>query len=48
MFKQVRTLPCVFAIWHARWLTSLNKVFIHVLSFGKKEHSKQLVAGMTR
>nr|DAU87363.1 MAG TPA: hypothetical protein [Caudoviricetes sp.] len=46
--KQVRILPCVFVIWHARWHTSLNKIFYSRFSFKKKEHSKQLVAGMTR
>nr|DAD58146.1 MAG TPA: hypothetical protein [Caudoviricetes sp.] len=34
--KQVRILSCVFAIWHARWLTSLNKVFIHVFLLKRK------------
>nr|DAO95907.1 MAG TPA: hypothetical protein [Caudoviricetes sp.] len=27
-FKQVRILSCVFAVWHARWHTSLIKVFV--------------------
>nr|DAQ73883.1 MAG TPA: hypothetical protein [Caudoviricetes sp.] len=35
-FKQVRILSCVFAVWHARWHTSLNKVFIHVFLLKRK------------
>nr|DAV82568.1 MAG TPA: hypothetical protein [Caudoviricetes sp.]DAZ54017.1 MAG TPA: hypothetical protein [Caudoviricetes sp.] len=48
-FKQVRILSCVFAVWHARWHTSLIKVFvIHTFLLKRNKYPKQLVVGITR
>nr|DAG22451.1 MAG TPA: hypothetical protein [Caudoviricetes sp.]DAH48752.1 MAG TPA: hypothetical protein [Caudoviricetes sp.] len=45
MLKQVRILSCVFAVWHARWHTSLNKVFYSRFSFKKKERAFETTRG---